>query len=76
MSNRDGWKWEECELWLPKTPTQAEVTRVYIATVTVPPFKVIYPASATEHCSVYAWHCYLEQVIMETEPHSKPSRTH
>ena len=34
ISKRDSWKWEECELWLAKTPTQAEVTRVYIANVT------------------------------------------
>ena len=38
------------------------------------PCKVIHPASATEHCIVC--HCNLEQVIMETEPHSIPSRMH
>ena len=76
ISNRDSWKWEEREWWLAKTPTQAEVTRVYIANVTLPSFKVIHPASATEHCTVCAWHCYLEQIIMETEPDSKPSRMH
>ena len=75
ISNRESWKWEECEQ-LAKTPTQAEVARVYIANVIFPSFKVIHPASATEHCTVCAWHCYLEQVIMETEPNSKPSRIH
>ena len=43
----------------------SKITHVYIANVTFPPFNVIHPARATEHCTVCIWHCCLKQVIIK-----------